>query len=150
MLTDDELSDANIADYSRRTYLDSQCLKLTSNPVIGVVQGPRYQSTNLYRREAHYDEDPSAPLLAHFERRQKDSEAASLGRRRRSVRRLRTPSPPDERLQRIHAQNASKDLDVNHLEDSEVKELVKSATLLSIEEDWGFIYEETMSSDKDA
>ncbi|KAG7437307.1 Rik1-associated factor 1 [Fusarium oxysporum f. sp. raphani] len=150
MLTDDELSDANIADYSRRTYLDSQCLKLTSNPVIGVVQGPRYQSTNLYRREAHYDEDPSAPLLAHFERRQKDSEAASLGRRRRSVRRLRTPSPPDERLQRIHAQNASKDLDVNHLEDSEVKELVKSATLLSIEEDWGFIYEETMSSDEDA
>lgn len=150
MLTDDELSDADIADYSRRAYLDSQCLKLTSNPVIGVVQGPRYQSTNLYRREAHYDEDPSAPLLAHFERRQKDSEAASLGRRRRSVRRLRTPSLPDERLRSIHAQNASKDLDVNHLKDSEVKELVKSATLLSIEEDWGFTYEETMSFDGEA
>ncbi|KAF4337220.1 hypothetical protein FBEOM_8888 [Fusarium beomiforme] len=150
MLIDDDLSDADIAQYSRRTYLDTQCLEISSNPVIGVIQGPQYSATNLYRRDAHLDEDPSGPLLAHFERRQKDSEAASFGKRRRSVRRLKTPAPPDERLQGVHTQNINKDLNVDKLVDGEIKDLVKAATLLCIEEDWGFTYEESLSSDDEA
>ncbi|KAF4448859.1 long-chain acyl- synthetase [Fusarium austroafricanum] len=146
MLTDDE---ADIATYTKRTYLDSQYLQLTQNPVIGAVQGPGYPSTNLFRRDAHLNEDPSAPLLADFERLQKDSEAASIGRRRRSVRRLKNSSPPDERLENIHAQNKSKDLDFYKLESKEVEELIRAGALLSIEEDWGFTYEEIMSSDSE-
>ncbi|KAF5674755.1 long-chain acyl synthetase [Fusarium heterosporum] len=145
--TDDELEDANIEIYTRRTYLDSKFLELTGNPVIGAVQGPRYPSTNLYRREAHLNEDPSAPLLGEFERMQKESEAASIGRRRRSMRRVKNPAPPNQRLKSMHNENISQDLDVGKLERSELDDLVRAGALLNIEEDWGFSYEEVMSSD---
>ncbi|RGP58783.1 hypothetical protein FLONG3_11388 [Fusarium longipes] len=133
------------ATYARRTYLDTQYLKLINNPVIGAVQGPKYLSTNLFRRDAHLNQDPTAPLLADFERLQKDSEAASIGRRRRSVRRVKIPVPPDERLKAAHAENKKQDLDLEQLERGEMDDLVKAGALLSIEEDWGFTYEETVS-----
>lgn len=149
---DDEMQiDSEVEDneemYSRRTYLDTGLLRLTGNPVIGAVQGPLYPSSNLFRREAHLNEDPSAPLLAEFERLQKDSEAASIGRRRRSLRRVKNPSLPDERLKRIHNENTSRDLDLERLERTEVDDLVRAGALLSIEEDWGFSYEEAVSFD---
>ncbi|KAM0349676.1 hypothetical protein ACHAPU_003505 [Fusarium lateritium] len=145
--SDDELESADIETYSRRTYLDSKFLEPTGNPVIGVVQGPRYSSTKLYRREAHLNEDPSAPLLGEFERLQKDSEAASIGRRRRSMRRVKNPAPPDQRLRSMHNENIGQDLDVRRLERSELDDLVRAGALLNIEEDWGFSYEEVISSD---
>ncbi|KAM0243899.1 hypothetical protein ACHAP5_006756 [Fusarium lateritium] len=149
---DDEMEmDSDVEDaeetYPRRTYLDTGLLKLTGNPVIGAVQGPLYPSSNLFRREAHLNEDPSAPLLAEFERLQKDSEAASIGRRRRSVRRVKNPAPPDERLKSIHRGNISQDLNLDKLERSEVDDLVRAGALLNIEEDWGFSYEEAVCSD---
>jgi WD40 repeat protein len=146
MQIDSEVEDAE-ETYPRRTYLDTGLLKLTGNPVIGAVQGPRYMSSNLFRREAHLNGDPSAPLLAEFERLQKDSEAASIGRRRRSVRRVKNPAPPDERLKSIHSENTSQDLNLEKLERSEVDDLVRAGALLNIEEDWGFSYEEAVSSD---
>jgi WD40 repeat protein len=112
MDTDTELDDAS---YARRTYLDTQCLRLSHNPVIGAVQGPEYASSNLFRLDAHLNEDPTAPLLADFERLQKDSEAASIGRRRRSVRRVKIPSPPDERLKALHGDNKKQDFDSEQL-----------------------------------
>ncbi|KAF5018272.1 hypothetical protein F66182_9757 [Fusarium sp. NRRL 66182] len=144
-MTDSELSDADISLYTRRTYLDSHQLKLTRNPVIGAVQGPRYASTNLFRRDAHLNQDPSAPLLADFERLQKDSEAASIGGRRRSVRRVKKPAPPDERLRGIHAENRSHDLDLEQLESSVLASLAKAGALLSV--DWDFTYEEEILSE---
>ncbi|KAM0199962.1 hypothetical protein ACHAPI_003062 [Fusarium lateritium] len=149
---DDEMEmDSEVEDdeetYPRRTYLDTGLLKLTGNPVIGAVQGPLYPSSNLFRREAHLNEDPSAPLLAEFERLQRDSEAASIGRRRRSVRRVKNPVPPDERLKSIHRGNTSQDLNLDKLERSKVDDLVRAGALLNIEEDWGFSYEEAVGSD---
>lgn len=144
MDTDTELNDAS---YARRTYLDTRCLRLSHNPVIGAVQGPEYASSNLFRLDAHLNEDPTAPLLADFERLQKDSEAASIGRRRRSVRRVKIPSPPDERLKAVHSENKKQDFDSKQLDRGEMNDLVKAGALLNIEEDWGFIYEETMSLD---
>ncbi|RFN43964.1 hypothetical protein FIE12Z_11803 [Fusarium flagelliforme] len=144
MDTDTELDDAS---YARRTYLDTRCLRLSHNPVIGAVQGPEYASSNLFRLDAHLNEDPTAPLLADFERLQKDSEAASIGRRRRSVRRVKIPPPPDERLKAVHSENKKQDFDSEQLDRGEMNDLVKAGALLNIEEDWGFIYEETMSLD---
>lgn len=146
MDTDTELD----ATYARRTYLDSQYLELTNNPVIGAVQGPKYSSSNLFRPDAHLNQDHTAPLLADFERLQKDSEAASIGRRRRSMRRVKIPAPPDERLRAMHVENMQQDFSLEQLEKGEMDDLVKAGALLSIEEDWGFTYEEIISPDTNA
>ncbi|RSL63934.1 hypothetical protein CEP54_004937 [Fusarium duplospermum] len=141
-VSDSDLSDCEIGIYTRRTYLDTKQLSLTNNPIIGAVQGPEYASTGFFRRDAHLDGDPSLPLLADFERQQQDSKAASLGGRRRSVRRVKQPGPPDEHLQTAHNENQSRDLDINQLPNEEMEELVKAGALLTVEEDWGFRYEE--------
>ncbi|CAM1510426.1 Fc.00g007610.m01.CDS01 [Cosmosporella sp. VM-42] len=140
--TDDESDDAGIATYSHRTYIDSRQLLLNSNPVVGAVQGPRYSSTGLFRSEAHFNGDPSLPLLADFERHQKESEALSRGGRRRSLRRIKNPSEPDERLEAVHEENLARDLNVEELDRGDISELVREGALLSIDEDWGFSYEE--------
>ncbi|KAF7554969.1 hypothetical protein G7046_g6669 [Stylonectria norvegica] len=138
--TDD--SDAEISSYSRRTYLDTHQLILTPNPVIGVIQGPQYAATKLFRPEAHLDGNPAGPLLADFERHQQENEAFSRGRRRRSVRRLRDPGVPDAWLEIKHAENRARDLDVSTLPEEDMEELVRAGALLSMEEDWGLVYEE--------
>ncbi|RDA87215.1 hypothetical protein CP532_2507 [Ophiocordyceps camponoti-leonardi (nom. inval.)] len=94
----------SIAAYARRTYLDTGQLRLHANPVIGAVQGANYASTALFRREAHLDEDPSAPLLTEYERLQRASidasgrSSSSTGdggaRRRLLFRRLKDADPP--------------------------------------------------------
>ncbi|XEU98952.1 hypothetical protein FSHL1_004239 [Fusarium sambucinum] len=144
---DSELEDAT---YARRTYLDTQYIKITNNPVIGAVQGPRYSETKLFCRDAHLNQNPTAPLLAEFERFQKNSEADSIGKRRRSVRRVKIPAPPDERLKAVHAENEKRDFNLEQLERSDIDSLVKAGALLSIEEDWGFVYEELISPDMNA
>ncbi|KAM0418661.1 hypothetical protein ACHAPT_012358 [Fusarium lateritium] len=141
-MSDSDLSDCDIGTYTRRTYLDTSKLSLTNNPVIGAVQGPQYASTGFFRRDAHLNGDPSLPLLADFERQQQDNEAASLGGRRRSVRRVKKPGPPDERLQTAHFENQSRDLDIGQLLSEEIEDLVKAGALLTVEEDWGFSYED--------
>lgn len=96
--------------YAGRAYLESQQLALTHNPVVGVVQGPAYMSTGLFRDEAHLDDDPAAPLLSQYDRQQRYSVHTSRGLRRRSVRRTGDPGAPDERLERAHEANKALDL----------------------------------------
>lgn len=144
---DNETSDSEIGTYTRRTYLDTQQLTLTDNPVIGAVQGPQYQATGLFRHDAHLQEDPTLPLLANFECRQLNSEAASRGRRRRSMRRVKNPGLPDKRLQGVHADNQRRDLSVDNIQDKETQELVREAALLAVDEDWGLEFEELPGPD---
>jgi hypothetical protein len=49
----------------------------------------------------------------------------------------------------VHAENKKQDFDPKQLERGEVDDLVKAGALLSIEEDWCFTYEESISSDTD-
>ncbi|KAK7393924.1 hypothetical protein QQX98_013291 [Neonectria punicea] len=135
-------SDTDIASYSHKTYLKTQQLALTQNPVIGAVQGPAYAATGLFRREAHLNGDPALPLLADFERHQQASEAATCGGRRRSVRRMKVPTPPDTQLTAIHDNNYQQDLHVCDMPSTETVQLVAAGALMSPEEDWGFTYEE--------
>lgn len=140
-LTDDDF-DVDIATYSRRMYLDSRELVLTSNPVIGAVQGPRYEHSGLFRKDAHLDNNPLLPLLASFERNQQESTVSSRGMRRRSLRRIRNPGAPDPVLEAVHEENRAKDLDLEKIESHDMEELVRAGALLNISEDWGFNYEE--------
>lgn len=144
---DEQDVDTGIASYARKTYLDTHQLVLTSNPTIGAVKGPLYSATNLFRREAHLDQDPSLPLLARFERFQKDNEALSLGSRRRSVRRTGDPGNPSQRLLEMHQQNCTKDLSVEMVQDKQLQALVRLG--IDAEEDWGFHYEELPSDEED-
>ncbi|KHE82656.1 WD40 repeat-like protein [Neurospora crassa] len=49
-----------------RSYLTKLQLQQLPDRTLGVVQGPNYVETGLYRREAHLDEDPRLPLKASF------------------------------------------------------------------------------------
>ncbi|KAH6885925.1 hypothetical protein B0T10DRAFT_444265 [Thelonectria olida] len=141
---DGDSSDSDVGVYSRRTFLDTKKLVLSRNPVIGAVQGPEYATTNLFRREAHLNEDPSLPLLAEFERDQQESRITRRGSSRLSVRRARIPVPPDEQQQTNHLNNGRKDLDLRDVSAWEIEQLVLHGALLDadVDEDWGFDYEE--------
>ncbi|KAL1835444.1 hypothetical protein VTJ49DRAFT_6704 [Mycothermus thermophilus] len=56
-----------------RAYLQAGMLERHPDPTIGVVQGPRYAETGLFRREMHFNEDPSMPLLARWEALQQEA-----------------------------------------------------------------------------
>ncbi|KAH8714158.1 hypothetical protein BGZ61DRAFT_448524 [Ilyonectria robusta] len=146
MDADEDDSESDIAVYSRNTYLESQQLTLNRNPVIGAVQGPKYAATGLFRREAHLNSDPALPLLADFERNQLVSTAASRGGRRRSVRRLRAPGSPNERLLNAHYENEKQDLAVMDMPVWSLAQLREAGAVLNPEEDWGYEYEETPRS----
>jgi len=98
-----------------RAYLDNLHLERHSNPTIGVVQGPRYAETNLFRREMHFNEDPSQPLLARWEAMQQ--EAWKPSRRFLARRRDHSLKPLKEvaGLEGLHARNRGLDLDVDAL-----------------------------------
>ncbi|KAK1775559.1 WD40 repeat-like protein [Copromyces sp. CBS 386.78] len=49
-----------------RSYLAKLQLQQLPDRTLGVVQGPNYVETGLFRREAHTDEDPRLPLKASF------------------------------------------------------------------------------------
>ncbi|KAK4121784.1 WD40 repeat-like protein [Parathielavia appendiculata] len=57
-----------------RAYLENLQLERYPNPTIGVVQGPRYLETGLFRRELHLNEDPNQPLLAQCQMMQQEDQ----------------------------------------------------------------------------
>ena len=144
----------SIVEYSRRTYLQNGQLEVNPNPVIGVVQGENYQRTGLFRFEAHEDQDPSLPLLTHFERHQRYSLETDRGARRRSWKRLRIPhelstDATEERI-KAHHHNVKKDLDVVHdLEAIDYMNLYQEGAMLIYDgqEDWDIEYEDDYPSD---
>ncbi|GAB1313008.1 hypothetical protein MFIFM68171_03218 [Madurella fahalii] len=97
-----------------RAYLERLQLKRHPNPTVGVVQGPRYADTGLYRREAHFHEDPSQPLLACWEVMQQEASKGFVGRRRDQFMVLR-PVKESEDLENVHLKNIQLDLDIGSL-----------------------------------
>ncbi|UNI20343.1 hypothetical protein JDV02_006440 [Purpureocillium takamizusanense] len=151
----------SIAAYAHQTYIASGQLVLTGNPVIGAVQGPAYATTNLFRRDAHADDDPLGPLLTEFERHQRDTLDRSRGPRRRSLMRLKKiltwpdhyPDPTEEgvgdveasRLEQ-HAANLVQDFEAVELDEALRCELQRDGADFDPEEDWGFSYKEMPAS----
>ncbi|PWI73695.1 uncharacterized protein PCL_08971 [Purpureocillium lilacinum] len=153
-----DATDRSIAAYAHQTYIASGQLVLTRNPVIGAVQGPAYAATNLFRREAHLDDDPSGPLLTEFERHQRDTLARCRGPRRRSQMRLqKIPPPPNTdhlgwydqatifeyiRCLQLHVANVDQDFGAQQIDEALERELLRDGADLDPEEDWGLAYKE--------
>ncbi|KAL2166775.1 hypothetical protein VTG60DRAFT_2156 [Thermothelomyces hinnuleus] len=101
-----------------RAYLDNLQLERHPNPTIGVVQGPRYAETNLFRRDMHFDEDPRQPLLARWEAMQQEAwkPPRPFLARRRDHRGIAL-RPPKEvvGLGELHARNKSLDIFVDEM-----------------------------------
>jgi WD40 repeat protein len=137
------ITEPGIAEYSRTTYLDTNKLTIHPNPVIGAVQGPDYASTNLFRLEAHLDDEASLPLLTQYERKQQGSIRSSIGSgvRSRSLRRMRLPEESKaDKAQ--HKANVEMMLDIDALSEEIMSDLVRAGALLNIDEDWKFTYED--------
>jgi hypothetical protein len=100
-----------------RGYLESRHLERHFDPTIGVVQGPRYAETGLFRREMHFNEDPNMPLLAQWEAVQQEACKPSwrFMSRRRDQRNVHKPLKEVENLEERHIRNKGLDLDIEAL-----------------------------------
>ncbi|KAI6780898.1 Rik1-associated factor-like protein [Emericellopsis cladophorae] len=98
----------------------------TGNPVIGCVQGPAYETTGYFKKEAHLDGDCTKPLLPEIQRQQQLDKMDRPSSRNRSLLRLSGMPPPESpAAARRHEQNQKKDLDEDSLEISLRVELAK-------------------------
>ncbi|CAI4218153.1 unnamed protein product [Parascedosporium putredinis] len=110
-------------------YLAEGQLVKHPNPVLGVFQGPQYASLNLYCREAHEDDDPTAPLVGFLQRNQQESSYPSDGTgwlNMRAKRLYAQPTQPKFDAVRQHRQNLACELDWHALEPGARSELVAS------------------------
>ena len=123
-----------------RAYLENEYLERHPDPTIGVVQGPRYAKTGLFRREAHFLEDPSQPLLAHFEVHQQEANKGFSGRRREQFLSLR-PVKEVEGLREKHARNKAMNFDINALDEETITGLLCEGADLELGEDYVLEYE---------
>lgn len=137
--TESAQGDSGVA--TGRYMLETGMLASSGDRTIGVVKGPNYQQVGLFRREAHENEDPTRPLLTHFERVQQESVRADRGFRRRSLKRLREPSLPEGRLTTDHAQNTSWESSVHALGEQDMAELASLGAILSLDDDYELAYE---------
>lgn len=97
-----------------RSYIENQQLKRHPNPTVGAVQGPRYAETGLFRRELHFLQDPTQPLLAIYESMQQDASKGFGGRMRHQALALRSVKEVAS-LEALHRGNLSKDLDLEQV-----------------------------------
>ncbi|KAI0837345.1 WD40 repeat-like protein [Hypoxylon sp. FL0890] len=68
---------AQLGQEMAKVYIQSSQLTVHPDPTIGVVQGPAYAETKLYRAEAHLDGNIEAPLLSNFENHQRANQIFS-------------------------------------------------------------------------
>lgn len=146
----DEDTDPDSGVLRARRYLQKGQLVRHKNPVMGVFQGPNYAELNMYRREAHWDENPSNPLLADAERVQQVNRPSarrnrggvayrlSLGRNRRMV----LDEDGEEGLRELHRRNCERDLDWEGLSDEVREELIRSGVDPKLHESYGLEFED--------
>lgn len=98
-----------------QAYLENLHLERHPNPTIGVVQGPRYSETGLFRRELHFNDDPGLPLLARTEATQQEAlkpPRPFLTTKRREQANVFRPIQDQDGLRQIHYKNSCRSVDV--------------------------------------
>jgi WD40 repeat protein len=133
-----------------RHFLVSGQLRAVPDPTIGVVQGPNYADMALYRRDAHLDSEPSAPLLGDIEGRQQEN--VKMFARRERIPKLRLVSAPTSRTLAQHEANLAQDLEFSSLDrETQLEFLMEGVDFSDADyedEDFGLSYEEMPSTAK--
>lgn len=147
----EEETDPDSGILRARKFLQKGQLFQHENPVLGVFQGPNYAELNLYRRQAHLDDDPFNPLLADAERDQQVNKLASrsvrggigsriaFGRNRRVV---LNEDDYNDAVMELHRQNCQKDLDWEGLSEEVKAQLIRSGVDLRVDEDYRLEFED--------
>lgn len=129
----------SIVSYTHNKYIASSQLVIHPDPIVGAIKGPLYSDTGLFLREAHLDNDPTLPLLAHFERHQREAVHASLRVTLRAFQRLQIPEPADQGILDQHAANKANEpprpFPVNA---EDLAELEEERAIINIEDTWCF------------
>lgn len=124
-----------------RHYIQTGQLYRHPDESVGVVQGPNYSQTGLFRVECHDNEDPMMPLRVEFEFKQRRNSRPV--HRSRSQRRWRSLNPATDATERLHKNNVKLDLDVGLLSEEARKLLSQEKAELTLHEtDCRFVYEE--------
>ena len=133
----------SIATYAHNKYIASSQLLIHPDPIIGAVKGPLYSASNLYRREAHLDNDPHLPLLAQFERHQREATDASLRVTVRALQRLQLPESPSQATMNQHAANkANEPPRPFPIQAEDLAKLEEERAVINIEDTWCFDVEQ--------
>ncbi|KAH6848380.1 hypothetical protein B0I37DRAFT_377485 [Chaetomium sp. MPI-CAGE-AT-0009] len=132
-----------------RAYLDSFQLERHFNPTIGVVQGPRYAETGLFRREMHFNEDPNQPLLAQWEAVQQEASkppwrftSRRFTSRRRDQGKVLRPPREVGGLEERHRRNKGLEFDAEALTEETRASLDRDGVDLELGEDYVLVEEE--------
>ncbi|KAI0025766.1 WD40 repeat-like protein [Xylariomycetidae sp. FL0641] len=128
-----------------RQYLANSHLALYPDPTIGVIQGPNYIETGLFRAEAHLNRDVCEPLLSAFESHQQANQMYSRTHRfprQRSI----DESELARDLRQMHLQNDSVDFSPDRLDPQTRADLEKEGA--ELEATWDdFDYETDIDTD---
>lgn len=121
-----------------RGYLNSLHLERHFNPTIGVVQGPRYAETGLFRRDMHFNEDPTQPLLAQWEAMQQEAWVPSwrFTSRRWDQGNVLRPLKEVQNLEERHIRNKALDLEVEALTMETLLDLDRDGVDLGLADDY--------------
>lgn len=121
-----------------RAYLEESQLRLHPDRGIGVIQGPNYADTLLYRYEAHEEEDGSRELRPEWEARQQYHKHSHDTK-------LQLSRLPDVKSSnsKLHITNMALDLDVSRLPIPVRETLEQDGVDLKFEEHHEFNFEPT-------
>ncbi|KAF4777085.1 WD repeat domain-containing protein [Colletotrichum scovillei] len=128
-----------------RRMLSSGQLIRHPDATVGVIQGPAYSTLGLHCPKSHFEGDASQPLLAKVEEIQQENQKMF---RRRSLRVTRLRPLTDVgsvALERRHARNVSRDLDLRELCEMTKLDLLMDQVNIDdpiYDEGWDYEYEE--------
>ncbi|KAK1639385.1 hypothetical protein BDP81DRAFT_343384 [Colletotrichum phormii] len=128
-----------------RSMLSSGQLIRHPDATVGVIQGPAYSTLGLHCPKSHFEGDASQPLLAKVEEIQQENQKMF---RRRSLRLARLRPLTDVgsvALERRHAGNVARDLDLQGLDEITKLDLLMDQVNIDdpiYDEGWDYEYEE--------
>ncbi len=120
-----------------RVFLEEGQLTLHRDRKIGAVQGPNYHETQLYRREAHEENDGAKPLLPTWQAQQQ----YGLHGHKSALKVSSLPLITSSDLM-AHADNVSLDFDFSRLALSTQEELERDRVDLDFDYEHKFEYEQ--------
>lgn len=115
-------------------FVQSKFITINPDPAIGAVQGPNYHETNLYRLDAHEDQDSTKALLPYFQARQQHDLHINMAPQPLST----IPSLTRSSDLITHMHNLSLSLEFDMLEPMTRRQLLEDRAQLEADDDFEY------------